>query len=211
MQKTWLSLVALTLGAALSLGACGDDDDDTQSPGGSGGKGGSGGSSGMNGSSGAGGSGMGAGGSSGAGGSAGTGGGSGQGGSGGGAGTGGQGGQAPTSFTEVLAAFSVSSATRGCLNAGCHGPGTDPPPGGGLVITYDNLRNGTASITTCDLYSTKYVETADVEKSLLLAKIDPGLVLPTDLCSDRMPLGSEGADAELIALVRKWITEGANP
>ncbi|HEU4407851.1 MAG TPA: hypothetical protein VFS43_21495 [Polyangiaceae bacterium] len=218
MKNTWLSLAALALGVALSLGACGDDDDDVPNTGGTGGRAGSGTGgtgTGGTGTGGSGGSAMGAGGGAGTGGAAGTGGTAGQGGGGAGgaagnAGAAGQGGAAPVSFSQVLAEFSLPPPERGCM--GCHAAG-DEPPLGGLVISYENLRNGSTFKTACDDYQ-KYVDTTDVNKSFLLAKLDPTVPLPADsTCGALMPTGTAPSEVDpaLIALVRQWIIDGANP
>lgn len=213
-MKSWSPLATMVLGAALGLGACGDDDDDAplvavnagsggSSVAGASGVGGRGGSGGALDAGGAGG----AGGASAGGGQGGPGGAAGVGGAGGGqaGGQAGQGGQAPTTFRDLSGLL----ASEGC--ADCHSSGWGPTPEGNFELTYFVVRNNSTP-NGCTEYPT-YVDVNDVDKSFLLAKIDPSLPLPiTGECGQRMPLGSDDpfeGNLKLIELMRRWITEGA--
>jgi len=86
---------------------------------------------------------------------------------------------------------------------GCHNVATAPQ---GLVLDADNSYAHLVNVASKEVPSLLRVKPGDPDNSYLVQKIEG-----TAAVGGRMPLGRPPLDPEVIVLIRRWISEGANP
>jgi len=86
---------------------------------------------------------------------------------------------------------------------GCHS-GSSPPQG--LKLDSANSFSNLVNVASHEVPSLKRVKPGDPGNSYLVQKIEG-----TASVGSRMPLGGSPLSADQIALIRRWISEGANP
>jgi Ca2+-binding RTX toxin-like protein len=86
---------------------------------------------------------------------------------------------------------------------GCHNVNSAPH---GLILDADNSYSLLVDVASKEVPSLKRVKPGDPDNSYLVQKVEG-----TAAVGGRMPLNREPLTAEQIALIRRWISEGANP
>ncbi len=86
---------------------------------------------------------------------------------------------------------------------GCHNTATAPQ---GLVLDSANSYAHLVNVASKEVPSLKRVKPGDPDNSYLVQKVEG-----TAAVGERMPLGRPPLTAAQIALIRRWISEGANP
>jgi Ca2+-binding RTX toxin-like protein len=106
----------------------------------------------------------------------------------------------------VVVAVVYSSEIQPIFNGrciGCHSGSSAPQ---GLKLDSANSFSNLVNVASHEVPSLKRVKPGDPDNSYLVQKIEG-----TAAVGSRMPLGGSPLSADQIALIRRWISEGANP
>ncbi|MGI9260556.1 MAG: hypothetical protein ACR2QR_00900, partial [Woeseiaceae bacterium] len=93
--------------------------------------------------------------------------------------------------------------TPTCATAGCHAGGSPPQ---GLNLEDGNSFAELVGVASSEVPAVLRVAAGDPDNSYLVQKIEG-----TAAVGSRMPLGGAPLDPAVIADIRQWISDGANP
>lgn len=109
----------------------------------------------------------------------------------------------PGTNTATLAQIQANVFTPTCATAGCHAGGSPPQ---GLNLEDGNSFGELVGVASSEVPAVLRVAAGDPDNSYLVRKIEG-----TASVGSRMPLGGAALDPALIADIRQWISDGANP
>lgn len=97
--------------------------------------------------------------------------------------------------------------TSSCASSGCHGSNAEPPEKPMVLLAgqaYDNI----VGVSSAQLATMLRIRPGEPDNSYLVHKIQ-GTQGSVGGSGERMPLGQGPLSQSTIALIRRWVTEGA--
>jgi hypothetical protein len=98
--------------------------------------------------------------------------------------------------------------TANCALSGCHGDTNTQPVGKPMLLVSGQAYDNIVDVAAFELASMDRIEPGQPDNSYLVHKIQ-GTQLDVGGSGDQMPLGQTPLPQEVIDLIRRWITEGA--
>jgi hypothetical protein len=115
-----------------------------------------------------------------------------------------------TTVDDVSFAADVAPLLNGgCAFSGCHGTQSPNPSGKPMVLTTAQAYDQIVNVSSAQLPSQDRIEPGSPSTSYLIRKLEGTHLQPPAGSGSRMPLGANPLSADQIAMLRAWVTQGA--